>query len=208
MDENDAGTAVPRRRCREATAAALIDAAKAVFAERGFDAATTREIAAGAGVNEQLIQRYFGGKSGLLLAVVDRFGREEGGGCALPPPGDDLEAEILSFLELQAEHSWKYRDLSKVVLDRALVDPGMAERMGRTLAESRIPCMLGRLEALRERGLIDPHADLASVAAGLASLSFALGFMERVVFAGDPERLCAVTRSLARTMAQGLAPRS
>ena len=205
MDETS--SPAPRRRDREATAAALLDAAKAVFAERGFDAATTREIAAGAGVNEQLIQRYFGGKSGLLLAVVDSFGREEGQGCTLPPPGDDLEAEILRFLELQAEHTWKCRDLSKVVLDRALVDAEVAERMGRTLSDSRIPCMLARLEALRGRGLIDAGADLPSVAAGLASLSFALGFMERVVFDRDPGRVCAIARSLARTMAHGLAPR-
>ncbi|WP_051340178.1 TetR/AcrR family transcriptional regulator [Azospirillum halopraeferens] len=198
----------PRRRDREATAAALLDSAKAVFSERGFDAATTREIAAGAGVNEQLIQRYFGGKSGLLLAVVDRYGREEGQGCHLPPPGDDLEGEILRFLEAQVEHTWKCRDISKVVLDRALVDPEVAEHMGRTLTEARVPCLLDRLETLRARGLIDADADLPNVAAGLASFSFALGFMDRVVFARDPGRLCAIVRSLAQTVARGLSPQS
>ena len=59
-----------RRRDKEATKAALLAAGVQVFAERGYDAATTREVAQAAGVNEQLIQRYFGGKAGLLLAII------------------------------------------------------------------------------------------------------------------------------------------
>lgn len=196
-----------RRRDREATKGVLLDAAKAVFAERGFDAATTREIAGRAGVNEQLIQRYFSGKAGLLLAVVEHFGREEGTACRLPPPGDDLEAELVAFLTHQVQHTWKCRDFTKVVLDRALVDPAIADEMAHTLAESRIPCLLSRLESFRARGAIGPDAELATVAAGIASLSFGLGFLDQVVFGRDPERTEAIVRSLAHTLAHGLAPR-
>src|SRR3546814_6908183 len=53
-----------RRRDKAATKQALLAAAGEVFAERGYDAATTREVAQQAGVNEKLIQRYFGGKEG------------------------------------------------------------------------------------------------------------------------------------------------
>src|SRR5579883_2178780 len=51
---------------------ALVDAASAIFAEQGYDAATTREIAERAACAEGLIHRYFGGKQGLLLAVLER----------------------------------------------------------------------------------------------------------------------------------------
>ncbi|HYG91507.1 MAG TPA: TetR/AcrR family transcriptional regulator [Azospirillum sp.] len=203
----DEGCTGPRKRDREATAKALLDAGKAVFAERGFDAATTREIAARAGVNEQLIQRYFGGKSGLLLAVVERYGREEAQGCTLPPTGTCVEAEIATFLQCQAEHTWACRDFTKVMLGRALVDPAIAAEMGRTLSETRIPCLLSRLKALRDKGLVDPDADLPSIAAGIATLSFGLGFLDQVVFAEDSDRVCAVARSLAATIARGLAPK-
>ncbi|HYH18673.1 MAG TPA: TetR/AcrR family transcriptional regulator [Azospirillum sp.] len=196
-----------RRRDREATTEALLDAAKCTFAARGFDAATTREIAAGAGVNEQLIQRYFGGKTGLLLAVVERFGKAEGQGCPLPPPGDCLATDIGTFLHQQVKLTWERRDLAKVVLDRALVDPAVAAEMSRTLSETRIPCLLARLETFRARGLIDPAADLPNIAAGIAALSFSLGFLEQVVFARNPEGVCAVMRTLAHTIARGLAPR-
>lgn len=206
--QGDEGCTGPRKRDREATANALLDAGKQVFAERGFDAATTREIAGRAGVNEQLIQRYFSGKAGLLLAVVERYGREEGQGCTLPPAGDDVAAEILGFLNRQAEHTWKCREFTKVMMGRALVDPAIAAEMGRTLSESRIPCLLSRLEALRGKGLIDPAADLPAIAAGLATLSFGLGFLDQVVFAEKNERVCSVSRSLAETVARGLAPRA
>jgi AcrR family transcriptional regulator len=50
--------------------AQLIEAAHRVIARRGFPAATTREIAAEAGVAEGTIYRYFTDKVDLCLAVV------------------------------------------------------------------------------------------------------------------------------------------
>lgn len=43
-----------------------------VFAKKGYDAATTKDIAKTAGANEALIMRYFGGKKGLLEAILTR----------------------------------------------------------------------------------------------------------------------------------------
>ena len=53
---------------------ALIDAALKLFASKGFDTTTTREIAACAGCAEGLIHRYFNGKAGLLPALVGAVG--------------------------------------------------------------------------------------------------------------------------------------
>lgn len=52
--------------------AQLLDAATRVFAELGFRGATTKAIAAEAGVAEALIYRYFPSKEALFIAVVDR----------------------------------------------------------------------------------------------------------------------------------------
>lgn len=59
-----------RRRGAEATAAAIVEAARAVFHEKGFDAAGIREIAERAEVNIALINRYFGSKEGLFDTAV------------------------------------------------------------------------------------------------------------------------------------------
>ena len=51
---------------------AILDAAEAVFADNGFDGATTRAIAEQAGVNAALIHYYFRSKEKLFEAVVAR----------------------------------------------------------------------------------------------------------------------------------------
>src|SRR5262245_48837495 len=50
----------------------ILAAALEIFAERGFDGSTTRDIAARAGMNLGLIQYHFGGKERLWRAAVER----------------------------------------------------------------------------------------------------------------------------------------
>ena len=54
------------------TNAALIDAAIAHFGKRGFDAVTTREIAAAAETNVSSIKYHFGGKEELYRAAIEQ----------------------------------------------------------------------------------------------------------------------------------------
>ncbi len=53
----------------------LLDAAKKVFAEYGFDETTVRAICARAGVNLAAVNYHFGGKDKLYLAVLEEFFR-------------------------------------------------------------------------------------------------------------------------------------
>ena len=55
-----------REASKQATRAALLAAAKAEFAARGFEAATVRDIASAAGVTERTFYLYFDGKEGLI----------------------------------------------------------------------------------------------------------------------------------------------
>lgn len=55
----------------EATRAALVRAALDLFGDKGFDATSTREIAAAAGANIAAIAYHFGGKDGLRIACAD-----------------------------------------------------------------------------------------------------------------------------------------
>jgi TetR/AcrR family transcriptional regulator, regulator of cefoperazone and chloramphenicol sensitivity len=193
-----------RRRDKEATKRALLAAGLQVFAERGYDAATTREVAQAAGVNEQLIQRYFGGKEGLLVAIIERYGEEERQSCSMPPACASVEAEIRGFLDFQLEHACEVGDFLKVVLQRSLCDPDVAREIGRQFAETRVPLLRRRLEALRERGLIESGADLEAAALALSSLSFGLAFVDQLVFGADCEQLRHIMRHIAKVYAKGL----
>jgi AcrR family transcriptional regulator len=53
------------------TREAILAAARDAFAERGFDAASIRAIATGAGVDPALVHHYFGTKDQLFLASIN-----------------------------------------------------------------------------------------------------------------------------------------
>jgi AcrR family transcriptional regulator len=59
-----------RRRDPEASRAAILEAAREVFNERGYAGATIREIAKRAGVTHGLVMRHFGTKEQLLLQAL------------------------------------------------------------------------------------------------------------------------------------------
>lgn len=66
---------VPRskgERNPEATRNALLDAAVALFAERGYDGASLDEICLAAGVNKAMVRYHFQGKDGLYQEVLRR----------------------------------------------------------------------------------------------------------------------------------------
>jgi len=67
----------PRRRDAQATRGAILSAAKAQFALAGYEGAFLKDIAADAGVDAALINRYFGGKQGLFEAVLQDAIRSE-----------------------------------------------------------------------------------------------------------------------------------
>jgi len=73
-----AGTNEPmplrRRELAEWRRERILDAALQVFGAKGFDAATTRDLAAGAGVTSGLIYHYFANKEALLVAVIRERG--------------------------------------------------------------------------------------------------------------------------------------
>ncbi len=64
------GGARARPRDAGASRAALLDAARTLFGDQGFEGTTTREIGELAGVDPALIARYFGGKADLYIASL------------------------------------------------------------------------------------------------------------------------------------------
>src|ERR1700735_775785 len=61
------GTGGPRS---EGTRRAILGAARATFAARGYEQTTIRAVAARAGVDASMVMRYFGSKAGLFTAAA------------------------------------------------------------------------------------------------------------------------------------------
>jgi AcrR family transcriptional regulator len=73
--DDDTDTAQRTRRPRESAAqrrAQILTAARHLFAERGYHATTTRDLATAADINDALLYRYFANKQEILTALVDQ----------------------------------------------------------------------------------------------------------------------------------------
>jgi AcrR family transcriptional regulator len=129
------GVAPPGRRRNDAQASrrALLEAASALFDERGYQGATLRDIGERAGVDPALIARYFGGKEGLYLAALEQLD---------PPSADphELFARLLAKSEngtadnpiclamVSPALSDELRDQIRTLFDRRIVQP-LSERL-------------------------------------------------------------------------------
>jgi TetR/AcrR family transcriptional regulator len=88
---------------------AVLDAASAVFGDRGYIGATTDQIARAAGISQPYVVRMFGSKENLFVEVIDRARRAllgafrtalEGFRAAGSPGGDPCEALGSAYIEL------------------------------------------------------------------------------------------------------------
>lgn len=169
-----------RRRDRPATEAAFIAAATGIFGERGFEATTTKAVAQRAGYSEALIQQYFGGKVGLLLAVI----QNEGGGEAemadfyARPLSADLVSEARETLGFTIDTLVRRATGLRIVLARVLVDPnfkgGFNQATVRNVAKR---ALAARLKQHRDHGRLRSDAEPETAAELLISLAFQLGFI-------------------------------
>jgi AcrR family transcriptional regulator len=90
------------QRPRRDTRTAIIEAAMRGFAEKGFEATSTREIAALAGTNIASISYHFGGKEGLRDAcaghIVELMGKVLAAADGPPPPDPEAARRMLTAL--------------------------------------------------------------------------------------------------------------
>ena len=143
---------------RRRTEAAILDAARALFAETGFERATIRAVAAGAGVDPALVMQHFGSKEGLFAeaarwpaehdtvtqapreqlpaaALADLFGRFE---------GDDRESAIALM-----RNCLTHPEAARIMRDEVMCDraAAMGAVIGGEEAELRATlvgaCMIG-----------------------------------------------------------------
>ena len=136
----DKAAATRRPHDAEASRLALLDAARAVFDEVGYDRATTREIGERAGVDPALIARYFDGKEGLFLAALTEVTGEQLVDFA---PRAVVEALV---------ERWDERGHSPI--SRALASPALTEEVRLQVRGVVREHLLGQLtEELRGRGV-------------------------------------------------------
>lgn len=103
----------------------ILEAAIKVFAEKGFHAATIKDVAAEAGVADGTIYNYFENKTSLLMGILAPRGNAvQTATAAMPLPAADLQ----NFLTIMLTQRWanltpKTLDVLRIVFSEALVNP-------------------------------------------------------------------------------------
>ena len=111
-----------KRLTKEQREAQILDAATKIFASKGFRAATTREIAAAAGVSEGTIYNYFDSKYDLLIAMSQRLALESLQQLDQLPPQEDVRAYVTALVRDRFELLTKNMDLIRALMPEVLVD--------------------------------------------------------------------------------------
>jgi AcrR family transcriptional regulator len=141
----------------------ILTAAAQVFTNEGYAGATTRAIAAEAGVNEVTLFRNFGNKKALLLAVIERFSALPGLGALAGQLTGDYREDLARIAAVFMEMLGRNRRHILMTIAEAQRDPEIREIVA--LPPARQRQMLGQyLRQQMERGVVRdlPNPDLVA----------------------------------------------
>lgn len=159
-----AKTAVARRQ-------RILGAAVRVFAEHGYAASSTAQIAAAAGASKETLYAYFGDKAGLLRAALTSLvaAPDQPAGAAPMVPGtspDEFE-ELLAGLAAGLVGDLMqpaYLALARIVVAETPRDPSLADLFRTAVADRALGAAAAVLRAGKDQGLVDPQVDVAQAA--------------------------------------------
>jgi TetR/AcrR family transcriptional regulator, regulator of cefoperazone and chloramphenicol sensitivity len=195
---NGNGTRPRRIRDRTAKKQALILAALGLFASKGYEVTTTREIAASAGCAEGLIHRYFKGKAGLLAALMEyRVSREVLDLGQQLRPAQNFEDEFLQLVDREVERVWENRDYLRVFIPRAIVDPSVGSAANKALISARVKAISERLKHYQSCATLSQDA-VAALAQVVPMLGLVFGFVRPVLLGQDRRRAKKMATTVAR----------
>lgn len=158
----------------------VLDAAEALFAERGYEATLIEEIAQSASVAPATVYNYFATKPNLLMQLALRHVH-----TVLPErraflrnlPADPVQG-IEAFERLLAEQALRHlsRECWRVILSAQYLDPGgRASRTGARLNNLIRQHYIRLIRTYQERGRLKPDIDppaLADLIVGITTATF------------------------------------
>jgi len=204
----------PRKRGRpsEGVREAILTATLELIASAGLANLTTKEIAARARVSEASIHYHFGGKTGLLQAVIldgleplKKLGGEVAGDDTGERPVGDVLLAIARTLE-------GFFDRALPVLETIQADARLRASFSKRLAADDLGPHRGvelvgnYLKSAQENGRIDGKTDTAGAALGLVGACFLRAWQRHLMGRRRQQKLPSLEQAVAALTAQ-LAPR-
>ncbi len=159
----------------------ILAAARQVFAAKGFQRATTREIALAAEASEGTIFNYFASKDDILLGLVQDCLIETLPSDLAIPAGKDDEAFLAGFIANRLAHMQEYGDVIAILLGEAMFRPAF----GRQFVDRLLSSVCESLTGFVTRGIRAGRfvkADPKVLAQALLGQVLGMGFLWPYVF--------------------------
>ncbi len=192
-------------RNRAATEEKLLKAGLDVFSRHGYDGASVKQIAEASGSNVSLINRYFGGKEGLLLTLVKRLVVDKQEGELGYPPQPTLKAEIFEYLRYRLTVDAANDKLIRILVSRVMTDQTFRRDVMQVVSGEADANFRARLETLRENGRIAAETDIDQVFMAVSNLSFSANVLGHLVMGRTRSELLTLFEHFSSVYAAGLA---
>lgn len=183
--------------------AEILEAAAQVFAKNGYERATTREIAALAGVSEGTLYNYYGSKRDILIALVK--GRMEKAGAIITSlQAGPFEAGVAQMIA-EGIRAAREQPFMIMLLQQAVMDPEVGRFFDEMIAGTQRE-MMRQFEELASTGVvraIDPF--IAEEAMGSMLMGLTIGAeLAAYGWHQEPRSPEAVSRGVVDVLMNGL----
>ena len=188
--------------------------ARKLFAKKGFDGVSVKDVSEAAGLNISLISYHFKGKESLYRACLESFGQEslEAVTRILEPAKsfEECELRIGMFIDLMLDIFVTQPDAALMVFRESDVDALMFQDLFKSAFLAIFKNVIKFFEEVQKFGLIsktiDPHT-LSSILMGSLSHfslvdSISSKYFERSL--SDPKHKLRVSQHLKKIFANGL----
>jgi AcrR family transcriptional regulator len=196
-----------RERLRQEREERILDAAAAIFAEKGYHRATIRDIATRADVADGTIYNYYESKFDLLIAILSRIAELE----QLPAElmgglQGDVRGFFVTAFQDRMDRIEQGEEMLQAVLPQVFVHPELRERFYRQYVQRIAALLEAYVGAQVEAGTIRPVD--AGLLTRLVQATF-VGLLVLRILGDEPlhERWEAIPDLWATVMFEGLNPR-
>lgn len=198
-------TADQQTKNREETERRLLTAAATTFSTRGYDGCNVRNIAEEAGVNVSLINRYFGGKEGLLEAVIGQLLEQKQNAELGYPPQATLRDEIFEYLEFRLRVDIDNDQLNRILISKVATDRSFRDKIMTMVMSGADRNMFDRLQRLQVNGQIPESEEIEQIFVAISNFSFSANFLGYAIMGRSRRATLKDFDAFARTFAKGMA---
>lgn len=191
----------------------LITAAVALFAQHGYDAVSTGNVAKKAGLTQSMVHYHFGNKLKLWEASIEHIMRKRGAVFPLGQflnltdvdPLTRLKIMIRTFVSSNAADP----DLNRILIHEGMTNSPRLRWLADTYMSQGYHVFNDAIEEAMQAGLVRrlPVHEITNIIVGACALTFSISALLQVVYGtaiDEPDSVASMTDTLITVLFRGL----